>query len=50
MLGLEADVDDESADEPSSNTSFSVTSYGADYTVDTIIKRMRTEAFFVPKF
>ncbi len=49
-LALEADVDDESAEEASGKATFSITSYGADYTVDTIIKRMKSEAFFVPKF
>jgi hypothetical protein len=49
-LGLEADVDDESAEEATAEASFSITSYGADYTVDTILKRLKTEAFFVPTF
>lgn len=49
-LGLEADVEDETADETTEVASFSITSYGADYTVDTIVRRMKTEAFFVPKF
>jgi hypothetical protein len=49
-LGMEADVDDESAEEPTSESSFSITSYGADYTVDGLVKRMETESFFVPRF
>lgn len=49
-LALEADVEDESAEEPTSESSFSITSYGADYTVDGLVKRMKTEAFFVPRF
>jgi hypothetical protein len=49
-LGLEADVDDETAEEATADAGFSITSYGADYTVDTIIKRMKTEAFFRPEF
>jgi hypothetical protein len=49
QLGLDAGVDDESADEATS-ASFSITSYGADYPVDTLVKRMENEAFFIPKF
>src|SRR6185312_4771584 len=48
-LGLEAGVEDESAEEATS-ASFSITSYGADYPVDTLVKRMRDGAFFIPKF
>lgn len=48
-LGLDAGVDDESAEEPTS-ISFSINSYGADYPVDTLVKRMKGEAFFIPKF
>ena len=48
-LGLEAGVDDESAEE-STSASFSITSYGADYPVDTLVKRMKDEAFFIPRF
>lgn len=29
---------------------FTITSYGADYPVDAIVKRMRTKAYFVPPF
>ena len=42
-LALEADVEDESAEEATSESSFSITSYGADYTVDGLVKRMKTE-------
>jgi hypothetical protein len=49
QLGLDAGIDDESADEPTT-ASFSITSYGADYPVDTLVKRMKNEAFFIPKF
>lgn len=49
QLGLEAGVEDESAEEATS-ASFSITSYGADYPVDTLVKRMKGEAFFIPKF
>jgi hypothetical protein len=50
QLGLEADVDDESSNDNPSDSSFVITSYGADYTVDTIINRVKSEAFYVPKF
>jgi hypothetical protein len=42
-------VDDESVQERN-NLSFSITSYGADYPVDTLVKRMKGETFFIPKF
>jgi Protein of unknown function DUF262 len=48
-LALEAGVEDESAEESTSGT-FSITSYGADYPVDTLVKRMKGEAFFIPQF
>lgn len=50
QIGLESDVDDESSNDSSSSSSFVITSYGADYTVDTIINRVKSEAFYVPKF
>ena len=46
QLSLDADVEDESADEATS-ISFSITSYGADYPVDTLVKRMKGEVFFI---
>jgi len=49
QLGLAIGVDDESTDEATS-ISFSITSYGADYPVDTLVKRMKGEAFFIPTF
>jgi hypothetical protein len=49
QLGLDVGVDDESAEEATS-ASFSITSYGADYPVDTLVKRMKDQAFFIPKF
>lgn len=49
-LALEADVEDETLLELPSDTHFSITSYGADYTVDTLIARLKTDAFYVPKF
>jgi hypothetical protein len=50
QLGLDIDVDDETSNDSPSNASFIITSYGADYTVDTIISRVKSEAFYVPKF
>lgn len=50
QLALEADVDDESILEPPSDTVFSITSYGADYTIDTLIARLKSGAFYVPPF
>jgi hypothetical protein len=51
QMGLdEAGVDDEAANDAPASTSFVITSYGADYTVDTIIARVKSEAFYVPKF
>jgi hypothetical protein len=49
-LALEAGVEDESAEEATSATSFSITSYGADYPVDTLVKRMKGEAVLYPTF
>src|ERR1700722_2554296 len=49
-LALEADVEDEAALEKPGDVKFSITSYGADYTVDTLVKRLRSEAFYVPPF
>src|SRR5262249_43669682 len=50
-LALEsADVEDESLLEQPANVKFSITSYGADYTVDTVVRRLETEAFYVPPF
>jgi hypothetical protein len=43
-------VDDESLLESPSDATFSITSYGADYTVDSIIARLKSEAFYVPPF
>jgi Protein of unknown function DUF262 len=49
-LELESEVEDESLLEAPANTSFTITSYGADYTVDTLISRLKTGAFYVPPF
>jgi hypothetical protein len=49
-LALEADVEDEALLEQPGDIKFTITSYGADYTVDTLIRRLKTEAFYVPQF
>lgn len=49
QLSLDGGVEDESLNESGTQT-FSITSYGADYPVDTLVRRMRGEAFFIPKF
>jgi Protein of unknown function DUF262 len=41
---------DEAEAEGHLGDSFTISSYGADYTVDSLVKRMRTESFFVPPF
>jgi hypothetical protein len=43
-------VIDEAADEPHSTNAFKISSYGADYTVDSLVKRMESKAFFIPSF
>ncbi len=40
QLALEADVEDEALLEQPGDIKFSITSYGADYTVDTLVKRL----------
>ena len=49
-LALEEDVEDEALLEDPGSRKFSISSYGADYTVDTLVKRMRGGAFKVPEF
>ena len=49
-LDLEENVEDESKQEAENILAFNISSYGADYTVDSLVKRMRTGAFFVPPF
>ena len=43
-------VDDDTEDESEANVTFSISSYGADYPVDTLVTRLRKGAFFVPPF
>ena len=49
-LALESDVEDESLLEQPDDAKFTITSYGVDYTVDTLISRVKSDAFFVPQF
>lgn len=46
----EADVEDEALKEQPGDIKFAITSYGADYTVDTLVRRLNSEAFYVPPF
>jgi hypothetical protein len=43
-------VDDETKTEKENIQRFNIASYGADYTVDSLVKRMKAGAFFVPPF
>ena len=43
-------VDDDTESESTSKGSYSIRSYGADYTVDSLVKRMTNKAFIVPTF
>ena len=49
-LSLSEGIDDDTELESSSKESYSIRSYGADYTVDSLVKRMGTGAFIVPDF
>ena len=49
-LALEQDVEDEALLEDPGARKFSISSYGADYTVDSLVKRMRGGAFKIPQF
>lgn len=49
-LALEGDVDDETLQEDPGPRKFTISSYGADYTVDSLVKRMRGGAFTIPPF
>lgn len=49
-LALEEGVDDETLREDPGAKKFSISSYGADYTVDSLVKRMRGGAFRIPEF
>ncbi|TBY28407.1 DUF262 domain-containing protein [Rhizobium leguminosarum bv. viciae] len=49
-LALAEGIDDEALLEKPGTSKFTISSYGADYTVDTLVKRMRGEAFKIPEF
>jgi Protein of unknown function DUF262 len=49
-LALEEGVEDDSTNDTENIVRFNISSYGADYTVDSLVKRLRTGAFFVPPF
>lgn len=44
------EVDDEAEKEPSGPVVYNISSYGADYTIDGLVTRMKSGAFFVPPF
>ena len=49
-LALDDDIEDESLLESPAARKFVINSYGADYTVDSLVKRMRSKSFIVPEF
>ena len=49
-LDLRENIDDESDTEGTGSLQFTITSYGADYPVETIVSRLNSNAFFVPTF
>ncbi|RVG33202.1 DUF262 domain-containing protein [Sinorhizobium meliloti] len=49
-IALAEGVDDETLLEEPNGDVFAITSYGADYPVDTLISRLKSESFFVPTF
>jgi hypothetical protein len=49
-LALQDGVEDESLKEDVPVKKFQITSYGADYTVDSLVKRMNANAFKIPTF
>jgi len=50
-IALAEGIDDEALqEERSAPRNFAITSYGADYTVDGLVKRMRSGAFIIPEF
>ncbi len=49
-IALAEGVDDEAVLDEADSKKFSITSYGADYTVDSLVKRMKGGAFTVPEF
>lgn len=49
-IALAEGVDDDALLEEGGTRKFAITSYGADYTVDMLVKRMEKEAFRIPDF
>jgi Protein of unknown function DUF262 len=49
-LALQEGIEDESLLDQASGQKFTINSYGADYTVDSLVKRMNGEAFKIPEF
>ena len=49
-IALAEGVEDDTLLEPSDIKKFTITSYGADYTVNTLVKRMKAGAFTIPNF
>lgn len=49
-ISLAEGVEDDALRDAPSVKKFSITSYGADYTVDTLVRRMKHEAFRIPEF
>jgi hypothetical protein len=49
-IDLRDNIDDETENEGSGSLKFAITSYGADYPVETIVARLNSDAFFVPPF
>ena len=50
-IALSEGIEDESLQESqAAPKNFAITSYGADYTVDGLVKRMRSGAFKIPEF
>jgi hypothetical protein len=49
-LDLQEGVEDDSTKDSENILRFNISSYGADYTVDSLVKRLQTGAFFVPPF
>ena len=47
---VEEGVEDDTKKEVENIIRFNISSYGADYTVNSLVKRLKTGAFFVPPF
>jgi hypothetical protein len=49
-IDLEDGIEDESETEGTGSVKFTITSYGADYPVETLVNRLASNSFFVPTF